>query len=341
MHSFENDYSEGAHPLLLRALIESNETQQKGYGSDEYCAAAREKIRAEINMPQADVEFLVGGTQTNQVVISSLLQPFEGVISVTSGHIAVHEAGAIEASGHKVIEVPHEDGKLSAAFLKNYLRDFFAEQIYDHCVQPGMVYITHPTEYGTLYSKKELSDLYAVCKQYSLPLYIDGARLGYGLEAEGTDVTMQDIVRLCDVLCIGGTKMGALAGEAVVFCGMKKPRGFLTSVKQRGALLAKGRLLGVQFNALFTDGLYYKIGKEANARARRIINALKEKGYTPYLESPTNQQFVVVSKEKCAEWEKHMRVCRFQILNERELVVRFVTDWSTTDRDVDELIRLF
>lgn len=341
IHSFENDYSEGAHPLILKALVESNETQQRGYGSDDYCAMAREKIRAEIGKKEADVEFLVGGTQTNQVAIDVLLRPYEGVISANTGHIAVHEAGAIEATGHKVLELPQKEGKISADVLKTYLGNFYAEQISDHCVQPGMVYVTHPTEYGTLYSKEELSAIYKICKEYSLLLYVDGARLGYGVGAAGTDITMKDLAALCDVFCIGGTKTGTLVGEALVFCGVKKPRGFLTSIKRRGALLAKGRVLGVQFDALFTDGLFYKIGKEADEKALKIARALKEKGYTLYLESPTNQQFVKVSEAKCAEWEKHMRVNRFQILPDGDIVVRFVTDWSTTDKDVNDLIALF
>lgn len=341
IHSFDNDYSEGAHPAVLKALIDSNEIQQKGYGADEYCAAARKKIRQEIKKDTADVEFLVGGTQANQVAIDVLLRSYEGVISAATGHIAVHEAGAIEAAGHKVIELPQTDGKLTIETLQNYLESFYAEQIYEHCVQPGMVYLTHPTEYGTLYTKKELSEIYALCKKYSLLLYVDGARLGYGIASPQSDITMAELANLCDVFCLGGTKMGALIGEALVFCGVQKPKGFLTSIKRRGALLAKGKVLGVQFLALFENGLYYKIGKEADEKAQTIAKALKEKGYTLYLNSPTNQQFVVVDEKKCAEWEKHMRLNRFQVLPDRKIVVRFVTDWSTTDKDVEDLIALF
>lgn len=253
--SLANDYSEGAHPRILRALSAVNTQQFPGYGSDALCSGAAHAIQNAIGVPEASVYFLTGGTQTNRTVISSLLHPYEGVLSAQSGHISTHEAGAIENSGHKVIPLPAPDGKLSAAIVRSYLEDFYSDANHAHMVKPGMVYISHPTEYGTLYSHEELEQLHAVTQRYGIPLYCDGARLAYGLAAAGTDVHLPDLARLCDVFYIGGTKCGALFGEAVVFCTIPTPAGFTTHVKMNGALLAKGWLLGVQFSELFSrDG---------------------------------------------------------------------------------------
>ena len=263
MLSFENDYSEGAHPKILQRFVETNLEQVPGYGSDPYCDSAKEKIRAACNCPDAEIFFLVGGTQTNAVVIDSMLQAYEGVVSAQTGHVNAHEAGAIEYTGHKVLSIPQYDGKMKASDLEAYLKTFWQDESHEHMVFPGMVYISHPTEYGTLYTKQELADLSAICRRYEIPLYLDGARLGYGLMSKHTDVTLPDIAELCDVFYIGGTKVGALCGEAVVFTKHHMPKYFVTHVKQHGALLAKGRLAGVQFDTLFTDNLYFEISKHA------------------------------------------------------------------------------
>ena len=250
---FENDYGEGAHEAVLKRLAETNGEQLSGYGTDPYCAAAREKIRAACDCPVADVDFLVGGTQTLAVGISSLLRRYEGVLAAQTGHVSVHESGAIEFTGHKVLTLPQKEGKISAGCLRSWLQNFYDDESHEHMVFPGMVYISHPTEFGTLYTKRELEDLSSVCRQYQIPLYVDGARLGYGLASPASDISLGDLSRLVDVFYIGGTKVGALCGEAVVFPA-GAPAHFMTMVKQQGALLAKGRLLGIQFDALFTDG---------------------------------------------------------------------------------------
>ena len=276
MLCFENDYSEGAHPEILEHLIETNMEQLSGYGTDIYCQKAKEKIRNACGIPDAEVFLLTGGTQTNQIIIDTVLAPYEGVIAARTGHVSTHEAGAIEFTGHKVLELPEKEGKIQATDLKDLLETFYGDGNHEHMVFPGMVYISHPTEYGTLYSKQELKDLSAVCREYKIPLYMDGARLIYGLVSEGTDLTLQDIAQLCDCFYIGGTKAGLLCGEAVVFTGKNMPAHFLTRVKQHGALLAKGRLLGVQFDALFTDELYLKIGENAITTATVLKNGLKD-----------------------------------------------------------------
>lgn len=340
MLAFECDYAEGAHPLILRRLMETNLEQQPGYGADAYCAAAKEKLRTACEAPQADVYFLSGGTQTNQTVISGMLRPYEGVIAAATGHISGHEAGAIEATGHKVLPIPHQDGKLSAQRLKVYLNEFYANESHAHMVFPGMVYISHPTEYGTLYTHKELEDLSAVCREYRLPLFLDGARLGYGLVSPGTDVTLPEIARLCDVFYVGGTKVGALCGEAVVFPRGNAPEHFMTMIKQRGALLAKGRLLGVQFDTLFTDGLYFEISRHAIAMAELLRAALKEKGYRFFIESPTNQIFVIMENERIRELREKVRFEFWERYDENHTVMRFATSWATAPEDVETLIGL-
>ncbi|MCH5272927.1 MAG: low specificity L-threonine aldolase [Lachnospiraceae bacterium] len=337
---FENDYSEGAHPKVLQRLIETNMEQMSGYGCDPYCEAAKEKIQKACECPHAEVQFLVGGTQTNQTVIASLLRSYEGVIAADTGHVNQHEAGAVEYTGHKVLALPQEAGKLSSETVRAYLRRFFADENQEHMVFPGMVYISHPTEYGTLYTKSELAALSAVCEEYKLPLYLDGARLGYGLMSPGTDVTLADIAKYCDVFYIGGTKVGALCGEAVVFSKGRMPKHFLTTVKQHGALLAKGRLLGVQFDALFTDCLYMEISKQAIETAELLRKVLKEKGYRMYLETPTNQIFVVLENETLKKLQKDVRLSFWESLDETHTVVRFATSWATTKESVEKLAKL-
>ncbi len=337
MLAFENDYSEGAHPKVLERLIETNMEQLSGYGTDVYCESAKEKIRKACGCPEAEIQFLAGGTQTNQVVISSLLSSYEGVIAADTGHVSLHEAGAIEYTGHKVLALPQQEGKLSAATVEKYLAGFFEDENREHMVFPGMVYISHPTEYGTLYTKEELTALSQVCKKYELPLYLDGARLGYGLVSPGTDVTLSDVAKLCDVFYIGGTKVGALCGEAVVFPKGNMPKHFVTMVKQHGALLAKGRLLGVQFDALFTDDLYTEISKNAIATANRLRKALREREYRFFLETPTNQIFVVLENETMKRLQEKVRMSFWEAYDETHTVVRFATGWATTMEAVEQL----
>ena len=276
---FVNDYSEGAHEKILQHLIDTNMEQLAGYGMDRYCDSAKEKIKRACGCEDAEVFLLTGGTQTNQIVIDTILEPYEGVVAAQTGHVSTHEAGAIEFTGHKVLELPQTNGKICAEDLRELAERFYGDENHEHMVFPGMVYISHPTEYGTLYTKKELTEISVVCREYKLPLFMDGARLIYGLVSKETDVTLQDIAKLCDVFYIGGTKAGALCGEAVVFTGDSMPKHFLTRVKQHGALLAKGRLVGVQFDALFTDDLYLEAGRNAIETAAVLKKGLKEKGY--------------------------------------------------------------
>ena len=333
---FENDYCEGAHPAILQKLAETNFEKVPGYGTDPYCASAKAKICAACGCPDADVTFISGGTQTNAIVIASMLQRWQGVMAAATGHVAAHEAGAIEYTGHKVIALPAHEGKVSAADVRDWCATFYADANHDHMVFPGMVYISHPTEYGTLYTKAELEALHAVCQEYKMPLFLDGARLGYGLAAEGTDVTLADLARLTDVFYIGGTKVGALCGEAVVF-PHGAPAHFMTMVKQQGALLAKGRLTGVQFEALFTDGLYFEIGRQAIETAQALRRVLHERGYQFFLETPTNQQFVILPNEDMARIREHASVEYWEKYDDTHTVVRFCTSWATTQEDIDAL----
>ena len=335
---FENDYSEGCCPEVLEALVSTNMEPLTPYGSDLYSQRAKEKILSACNCPDGDVFLLVGGTQTNKTVIDAVLKKYEGVVSADTGHIAQHEAGAIESAGHKVLTVPHVDGKLPAKDLQSLLKTFYDDANHDHMVFPGMVYISHPTEFGTLYTRDELKALSAVCRAYDLPLYLDGARLGYGLAAG--EATLQDIAECCDVFYIGGTKVGALCGEAVVFPKGNAPRQFITTVKQNGALLAKGRLVGVQFDRLFTDALYEKISKNAIILAEKLKKALQEKGYRFFIDSPTNQIFVILENGFMEQLGKQVRFSFWQRFDENHTVIRFATSWATREEDVDALIGL-
>ena len=337
---FVNDYSEGAHEKVLQHLIDTNREQLPGYGTDHYCEEAKEKIKKACDCEDAEVFLLTGGTQTNQIVIDTMLQPYEGVVAAQTGHVSTHEAGAIEFTGHKVLTLPEKEGKISAADLKNLVETFYGDENHEHMVFPGMVYISHPTEYGTLYTKKELTALSAVCREYKLPLFVDGARLIYGLVSKETDVTLQDIAKLCDVFYIGGTKAGALCGEAVVFTGNSMPKHFLTRVKQHGALLAKGRLVGVQFDALFTDDLYLEAGRNAIETAAVLKKGLKEKGYQLYIDSPTNQQFVILENSRMEELKKEVQFSFWEKSDDTHTVVRFATSWATRMEDVDKLLSL-
>ncbi len=338
MLSFQSDYVMGAHPEILKALERTNFVAEAGYGDDQFCKSAKEKIKSACACPEADVWFLVGGTQTNAVVISTMLQRFEGVIAAETGHIGAHEAGAIEYTGHKVLTLPHHDGKIDAEELSAYIKSFYGDANHAHMVPPGMVYISHPTEYGTLYSKDELTQISKICREYSIPLFMDGARLGYGLMSYDTDLTLPEICELCDVLYIGGTKVGALCGEAVVFTKNNTPSHFLTQIKQQGALIAKGRLLGVQFDTLFSGELYFKISRHAIDMAQKLKKLLADKGYTFYLNSPTNQQFVLIEDKKLEELKKHVNVGFWEKPDEDHTVVRFATSWATTEEEIDELV---
>lgn len=340
MFSFESDYTEGAHPKILDAFVRTNFEQLSGYGKDKYCDSAKAKIRKACGIDDADVYFISGGTQTNQLVIDTMLKPFEGVVSTVSGHIEGHEAGAVEFTGKKVLTVPHHFGKMDASELKALIETFYGDDNHDHMVFPGMVYISHPSEYGTLYSLSELTAISDVCREYKIPLFLDGARLGYGLMSSGTDVTLKDIARLCDVFYIGGTKVGALCGEAVVFTKNNTPAHFFTSIKQHGALLAKGRLLGVQFDTLFTDDLYFKIAKNAIDKVDRMRAAFKEKGYEFFMETVTNQIFIVLENTKMEELKKQVSFGFWEKYDDNHTVVRFASSWATTDEAVDTLISL-
>ncbi len=337
---FENDYSEGAHPEVLRHLCETNLESLAPYGADRYSERAREKIRTACEAPEADIFFLCGGTQTNKVLISSLLRSYEGAICADTGHINTHESGAIEASGHKVIGLKHRDGKVDADTLKNYLVRYEADATAEHMVRPGLLYLSHPTEYGTLYTKAELEALYAICRAHDLRLFVDGARLAYALSAEGSDVTLPLLVRLCDAFYIGGTKVGALCGEALVFPA-KAPAHYLSVIKQNGALFAKGRTVGVQFDALFTDGLYEKIGRETNEKAALLKNILTQKGCPVLFDSVTNQQFFILENEKIKALKDKVRFSLWEPVDETHTVVRFVTSFATLETDVLALGRLF
>lgn len=340
MLSFTCDYTQGAHPEILRRLAETNLIQEPGYGEDSFCSSARERIRKATGCPSADVFFLVGGTQTNATVIDAMIRGYEGVVAVQTGHVAVHEAGAIEASGHKVLTLPSHEGKMSSEDLAAMLETFYADASWEHMVQPGMVYISFPSEYGTIYSKAELQALKAVCDRYSLPLFIDGARLGYGLASPEADIDLAELAALCDVFYIGGTKVGALCGEAVVFPRGNAPKHFFTHIKQHGALLAKGRLLGIQFDTLFTDGLYQQISANAIERAMELRALFASKGYGFFIESPTNQQFPILDQATMKSLEGKVAFEIWEHLPDGRAVTRFATSWATTPAQIQALATL-
>ena len=337
MVSFESDYIAGAHPDVLRKLAETNLEPLPGYGSDRYCESAKQKIRTLIGIPDAEVFFLAGGTQANAVVISSMLADYEGVIAARTGHVSSHEAGAIEYTGHEVLELPQQDGKIMPDVLHRYLSGFFADENHEHMTFPGMVYLSWPTEYGTLYSKAELEQISCICREYRIPLFLDGARLGYGLMSPEADMTLPDIAALCDVFYIGGTKVGALCGEAVVFTGHNMPKHFLTSVKKRGALLAKGRLLGVQFDALFTDDLYFRISRHAVDMAYKMKQILAAHCVPFLIQSPTNQQFVVLEDSRLESLRRKIAFSFWEKVDDSHTAVRFATGWSTMEDDLKAL----
>lgn len=333
-----SDYNNGMHPAVLDAFVRTNSELSLTYGDDRWSVSARERIREACDNPDAQVFFLVGGTQTNSTVIHSVLSSFYGVIAVESGHINVHEAGAIEGNGHKVIALPAaEGGKLDAAALKNYLDDFFADANFEHCVIPGMVYITFPTEIGALYTREEISAIYDICKSRDLTLFVDGARLGYGLTADGSEIDLPWLSRHCDVFYIGGTKVGAICGEAVVFTHGNAPKNFFSRVKQQGALLAKGRLAGIQFDTLFTDGLYFKIARHANEMAYRMRDIFVSKGYKVAYESPSNQQFILIPDSRLQYFKENIIFDEWGRDGHGNTICRFVASWATTDAELQAL----
>ena len=336
---FNSDYLEGAHPAVLDRLIRTNLEQTIGYGCDPYCEAARARIRAACGTPDADVHFLVGGTQTNTTVIASILRPYQGVLAAVSGHVNCHETGAIESTGHKVITLPTNNGKITARQVADYVEWHKNDESYEHIVYPGMVYISYPTEGGTLYSKSELTALYNTCIAYGLPLFIDGARLGYGLASDAADLTLAELAQLCDVFYIGGTKVGALFGEAVVITNPALKKDFRPLQKQRGGMLAKGRLLGLQFDALFTDDLYFQIARHAIEMAYQIREIFVSNGYPLLFDSPTNQQYPIIPDEELAILGQNFGYEYWERVDETHSGVRFCASWATTQEQVDALRR--
>lgn len=340
MIQFQCDYNEGAHPRILERLAQTNMEQTVGYGCDPYCEHARELIKAACQAPEADVHFLVGGTQANATVISSILRPHQGALCAATGHINVHETGAIEHGGHKVLGLPAKDGKISGCQIDKAMEEHFADGP-EHVVQPGMVYISFSTELGTIYTKAELQGIREACTKWNLPLFIDGARLGYGLMSDECDITLPELAAIADVFYIGGTKQGALFGEAVVIMNPALKKDFRYFIKQNGGMLAKGRLLGIQFEALFEDNLYFELAAKADRQAKRIKEALKAKGYAFMAETPTNQQFVILSDEKLESISKDFMLSWWARIDEKTSAARICTSWATLDSSVDALIAAF
>lgn len=340
MLSFECDYNNGAHPKVLQHLIDTNAQQSLTYGFDEWTESAKRKIRQVCQAPDADIFFLAGGTQANATVIDSMLATCEAVIAADTAHINVHEAGAVEASGHRVLALPSHEGKILPADLARFMQQFDEDESRDHLAQPGMVYITLPTEYGTIYKAEEISAIQAVCRKHQLKLFVDGARLGYALMADTVDISLPWLARHCDAFYIGGTKVGALCGEAVVFPFGNAPRHFFSNVKRHGALLAKGRLTGVQFDALFTDNLYFDISRHAIRMANKLKRVLQEAGLEFYLDSPTNQQFVVMPTEQAHKLKQQVDFTLWGPAGDDKMVCRFVTSWATTQRDIEQLRKI-
>lgn len=338
---FTSDYMEGAYPAILKRLSETNLMHTEGYGSDPFCLSAADRIRRACGTPQAEIAFLSGGTQTNSTCIDALLRTYEGVIAAETGHINGHEAGAVEFCGHKILTLPSTEGKLSPAQVRTYLEAYHADKDNAHIVVPGMLYLSQPTEFGTLYTRAELTEIYAICKKYEIALFIDGARLAYALASPKNDITLQDLAGLCDLFYIGGTKCGALCGEAVVIPDPARIPHFFTIRKQHGAVLAKGRLLGIQFDELFRDDLYLSIGKEADLLADEIAKALTSAGYQLHTEPQTNQIFIRIPKAQLPALSESVSYSFWTDLDETYSVIRLVTSWATTREDVEELIRIF
>lgn len=338
LYNFMNDYNECAHERILEAISEANREQDNSYGLDTRCERARNLIQKAIGNPESDVQFLVGGTQTNTTVIAASLKPYQGVIAAVSGHINVHETGAIEATGHKVLVLPTPDGKITAEQIEQSVRAHYEDSTAEHMVQPGMVYLSHPTEVGTIYQKNELIAIWNVCQKYDMRLYIDGARLGTALVARGADITLNDLSKYTSAFSIGGTKLGALFGEAVVLNDSSLKKDFRYHIKQRGGMFAKGRLLGIQFETFFTDGLYFEIARHSVLQAERISEGLRKRGYRLFVDSPTNQVFAILPKSIIEQISESFGYSFWQAFDEENDVVRFCTSWATPPQMVDALL---
>lgn len=338
MIRFNSDYTEGCHPAILERLAETNMEQTNGYGEDEYCAQAAAKIKEACNAQDAAVHFLVGGTQTNVTVISAALKHYQGVITAVSGHINAHETGALEACGHKCLALETPDGKLTAEQIASYTKAHFADESVEHLVQPKMVYISNPTEVGTIYHKSELEDIYRVCKEHGLYLFLDGARLGYGLACKENDLTLADIAANTDVFYIGGTKVGALFGEAVVITNDELKVDFRYNIKQRGGMLAKGRLLGLQFLTLFEENRYFEISAHAARLAEKLRDKLTKMEIAFYIDSPTNQQFPILPDDVLEKLKENYTFAYQARVDQNHSAVRFCTCWATKEENVDALL---
>lgn len=340
---FQCDYNEGAHPKIMERLLATNMEQTVGYGEDEYCDNARRKIKKACGDDSLGdklyVQFLVGGTQANMTVIDTALRSYQGVICADTGHINVHETGAVESCGHKILALKNTDGKINAAQIEEAWLSHINNDSFEHMVQPKMVYISNPTELGSIYYKDELKALYDVCHKYGMYLFMDGARLGYGLAAPDNDLTLSDIAELTDVFYIGGTKVGALFGEAVVIKNDDLKKDFRYFIKQKGGMLAKGRLLGVQFDELFTDNLYMEISKHAIELAERLRAAFEGKGYPYLVKNRTNQIFVIMPDEHLEKIKENFGFCYDHRIDDTHSAVRFCTSWATTEENLDALIR--
>ena len=337
----QSDYLEGCHPNILKKLTETNLLQTVGYGEDEICSQAKEYIKKHLQNEKVDIHFLIGGTSANQIVIASCLRPFEGVITVESGHINCHETGAVEATGHKVISLTTEN-KMTSEMLEKFFTNQEKDPNFEHIVKGKMVYISFPTEYGLLYTKKELESIYSTCKKHDAYLFIDGARLAFALACyEQTGIKINDMTNLCDVFYIGGTKCGALFGEAVVIINDEIKKYFRYHIKQRGAMMAKGRMLGIQFYELFKENLYFEIGKRTVDLAIYTKNELTKKGVKFYIESFTNQQFIIFKKEKYDEISKKYELSYWGEDNNGDIIARFCTSWATSKETMDQFIAMF
>lgn len=337
MIRFECDYAEGAHPEILDVLVKTNFEQLAGYGCDEHCEKAREYIKRDCGRNDVDVHFVVGGTQANLLVISSILRPHQGALCADTGHISVHETGAIEATGHKVLGLKNSNGKINAEQIKAAYYAHWNDENHEHISQPGMVYISQPTEYGTLYSVEELKEIYSVCRALSLPLFIDGARLGYAMAADKS-LTLETMCSVCDIFYIGGTKVGMLCGEAIVIVNEALKHDFRYIIKQKGAMLAKGRVLGVQFETMFKDGLYYKVAENAVILAQKIKKAFESKGIDFLIKSDTNQQFPILTKEQQKKLGEKYTSCFWEAVDEQRDCVRFCTSWASREENVDAFV---
>jgi len=333
-YSFKNDYSEGAHPSILVKLIETNLTQTIGYGEDEFCDEARVFIKKHLNK-EAEIHFVSGGTQANLIVISSVLKPFESVIAAESGHIAVHETGAIEATGHKVNTIPTTNGKI----VPNQIQAILNLHTDEHMVKPKMVYISNSTEVGSVYTKAELTAIYTFCQEHQLILFVDGARLGSALTSSKCDLSLEDMANLCDVFYIGGTKNGALIGEAIVFNNLELNENFRFHIKQKGGMLAKGRLIGIQFAEMFRENLFFEMGHYANLQAKKLANGISQKGY-PFLSEPSsNQLFPIFSTKLIEQLQQHFDFIVWEKVDEQHSAIRLVTSWATAEEQVENFIK--